>query len=67
MPKTERPRPLKTRKGCRWVWLSDVPQGVRTKAAHIVIRNEPAMTSEARVELMLLAMNPGDAGGWVAA
>lgn len=61
-----RPRPLKTRKNCRWVWLADIPVSTRTKAVHRLVKTEPDMPPELGVELMLLAMNPGDAGGWVA-
>lgn len=63
---TRPPRPLRTRKHARWVRLADVPQDVRTAAAHHWIKHDMELTPEGRVELLLLATEPGEAGGWVA-
>lgn len=64
---TRLPRPLKTRRSVRWVRLADVPQDVRLKAAHAWIKADPELEPEDRVSMLLLAANPGEAGGWVAA
>jgi hypothetical protein len=60
------PRPLKTRKSVRWVRLADIPQDIRTSAAHQWIKHDMELTPEGRIELLLLATEPGEAGGWVA-
>ena len=64
---TRPPRPLQTRKSVRWVRLADVPQETRIKAAHAWIKADPELEPEDRISMLLLAAQPGDAGGWVAA
>ena len=60
------PRRLQTRPRQRWVRLADVPRQTRLAAVRRIVKQEPHLDPLSRLELALIAEDPGERGGWVA-